>query len=197
MLTANPASTNPAPCGSGTQLLGIEYANGTEISYSLVANGSGATAVQDLYRNVCNVGGQSSSIVSHDVVNQSTGTGPPSAVISCSVSTAPSCAGTPPAWETSWVSVSQVDNVSLPLTYTSSNYKQTLFAVPSGRINAPGGTTIAAPPYNCRVRDCRHGNLRVDVVLHGLHRVEHAGRYTLRQRSVWRSPTASPIRRSP
>ncbi len=149
MLTANPASTNPAPCGSGTQLLGIQYANGTEISYSLVTNGSGATAVQDLYRNVCNAGGQSSSIVSHDVVNQSTGTGPPSAVISCSVSTAPSCAGTPPAWETSWVSVSQVDNVSLPLTYTSSNYKQTLFAVPSGGINAPGGTTIAAPPYNC------------------------------------------------
>ena len=124
--------------------------------------------MQNLFRNVCQTSAADStftgsSIVSHNVVNQSTGTGPPSAVISCSVSTAPSCAGTPPAWQTGWVSVSEVDNVSLPLTYASSNYKQTLLAVPQRRDQRPWRHDPHHSAVQLWVRDGRHRNLRVDA----------------------------------
>jgi prepilin-type N-terminal cleavage/methylation domain-containing protein len=153
MLTTYASATNPSACGPGTQLLGIQYANGTEISYSLVTQGSGPTAVNNLYRNegqisagVCAL--SSSTLVSHDVVAQ-TGTGTPSASLTCSTATAPSCAGTPPAYQAGWVSVSQVQNVSLPFMYVASSYKQTLYAVPSGGINANGGGVVANAPYSC------------------------------------------------
>jgi len=145
--------TNPPACGPGTQLLGLQYANGTEVSYALVTQGTGATAVQNLYRNLCQVNGltstlTSSTLVSHDVVNQS-GSGNPAASVTCSVATAPSCAGAPPAWQAGWVSVSQVESVSLPFTYVASSYKQNLFAVPSGGVNASGGGVVSTPAYNC------------------------------------------------
>ncbi len=105
MVTAAAASTSPAACGKGTQLLGLQYPNGQWISYSLVTSGAGPTAVQNLYRNTCQTSGGvpsviSSAIVSHDVVNTS-GTGPPAAIVTCVPTTPPtptpaSCAGTAP-----------------------------------------------------------------------------------------------------
>ena len=164
MITADSSTTlaSPPACGPGTQLLGVQYGTNTEVSYSLITVGTGPTAVQSLYRNVCQVSGPSSSltnthlsstIVSHNVINQS-GVGVPAAVITCTPTTpptppAPSCVGTPPAWQAGWVSVAQVETVSLPLTYAASNYKQTLLAAPSGGVNASGGGGGAAPPYSC------------------------------------------------
>ncbi len=157
MLTTNATSTNPPGCGPGTQLLGILYANSTEVSYSLVTQGSGPTAVQNIYRNYCTTSTSfgvvtnslvSSTLVSHDVVAQ-TGHGNPSASVTCSSATAPGCAGTPPAYQAGWVSISQVQNVSLPFTYAASSYKQTLYAVPSGGVNASGGGVVSNPPYSC------------------------------------------------
>ena len=153
MLTTNAAPTNPSACGPGTQLLGIQYANGTEVSYSLVTQGSGPTAVNNLYRNQGQISGSTcanttSTLVSHDVVAQS-GTGTPSASVTCSTATAPSCTGTPPAYQAGWVSISQVESVSLPFTYAASSYKQTLYAVPSGGVNASGGGVVSNSPYSC------------------------------------------------
>ena len=153
MLTTDASPTNPSACGPGTQVLGIQYANGTEVSYSLVTQGSGASAINNLYRNQGQVSAgacttSSSTLISHDVVAQS-GTGTPSASLTCSTSSAPSCAGTPPAYQTGWVSTSQVESVSLPFTYAASSYKQTLYAVPSGGVNASGGGVVSNSPYSC------------------------------------------------
>ena len=155
MVTAAAASTSPAACGRGTQLLGLQYPNGQWISYSLVTNGAGPTAVQNLYRNTCQTSGgvpsvTSSAIVSHDVVNTS-GTGPPAAMVTCTNSTAASCAGTLPnqAWQTGWVSTAQVSTIALPLTYVASNYQQTMTASPSGGVNSGNPSTLNTSPYNC------------------------------------------------
>ena len=160
MLTTDATPTNPSACGSGTQLLGLQYANGTEVSYSLVSTGAGPTAVFNLYRYEGQMSGSpatctspSSTLVSHDVVAQS-GHGAPSASVTCITTTPPTptpptCAGTPPAYQTGWESVSQVVNVSLPFTYAASNYKQTLYAVPSGGVNASGGGVVSNSPYSC------------------------------------------------
>ena len=83
-----------------------------------------------------------------------TGTGSPSATVTCITPSAgnpvpTSCAGSPPAYQAGWVSVAQVESVSLPITYTASSYKQTLFAVPSSGVNASGGGSVANPNYSC------------------------------------------------
>ena len=91
MVTGAATPTNPAACGPGTQILGLQFANSTEISYALVTQGSGPTAVQNLYRNLCQVSGgvptlTSSTLVSHDVVSQS-GVGNPAASVTCANAT--------------------------------------------------------------------------------------------------------------
>lgn len=154
-VTAAAAATNPSACGTGTQILGLQYPNGQWISYSLITQGAGPAAKQNLFRNVCQtVNGAptvlSSMIASHNVVSTS-GTGSPSATVTCTSATPtpPSCAGTPPAWSTNWVSTAQVVNVNLGLTYVSSSYTQNLVAAPTSGVNAAGGSTLNAPPYNC------------------------------------------------
>ncbi len=136
--------------------MGLQFGSGTEISYMLVTQGTGPTAVQNLYRNVGQVGGpagaqtctlSSSTLVSRDVVAQSS-TVPLAATVTCTVSTATACAGTPPAYQTGWVTVAQVQSVSLPFTFAASNYKQNLYAVPSSGVNAGGGV-VSNSPYSC------------------------------------------------
>ena len=153
MLTTDASPTNPSACGSGTQLLGIQYANGTEVSYSLVTAGTGPTAVNNLYRNqgqvtagVCTT--SSSTLISHDVVAQ-TGTGTPSATLTLLDLERTELAGntTRLRYTVGWVSSAQVESVSLPFTYAASNYKQTLYAVPSGGVNASGGGVVSNTPY--------------------------------------------------
>jgi prepilin-type N-terminal cleavage/methylation domain-containing protein len=39
MLTSSATVTSPGTCGPGTQLLGLQYPSGTEISYTLVTQG--------------------------------------------------------------------------------------------------------------------------------------------------------------
>jgi prepilin-type N-terminal cleavage/methylation domain-containing protein len=153
MVTAAAASTNPSACGTGTQILGLKYPNGQWISYSLITKGAGAAAKQNLYRNVCQTVNGSTALVSsmiaaHDVVSTS-GIGSPSATVTCTSSTTPSCTGTPPAWSANWVSVATVVSVNLGLTYAASDYTQNLSAAPLAGVNAPGGSTLNTPPYNC------------------------------------------------
>jgi prepilin-type N-terminal cleavage/methylation domain-containing protein len=155
-VTTSATVTNPSPCGSGTQILGLQYSGGAEVSYSLVTVRTGPTSVLNLYRyegqvtaGACTL--NSSTLVSHDVVNQATGSGPPSAIVTCANTTPipPACLGNPLPYETSWVSVAGVESISLPFTYVASNYKQTLYAVPSSGVNATGGGQVGAPDYSC------------------------------------------------
>jgi hypothetical protein len=159
MVTAAGASTNPSGCGLGTQLLGLQYPNGQWISYSLITQGVGHAAKQNLFRNDCQtVGGVptvlSSVIAAHNVVNSTTGSGSPTASITCAATTppappAPSCVGTPPAWSTNWVSTAQVVNVTLGITYVGSTYTQSLVASPAVGASGPGGGSLNTPTYNC------------------------------------------------
>jgi prepilin-type N-terminal cleavage/methylation domain-containing protein len=153
MVTTAAASTSPSACGTGTQILGLQYPNGQWISYSLITQGAGPAAKQNLFRNDCQTGTPtllSSVILSHNVVS-TTGTGSPSATVTCTSATPtpPSCAGTPPAWSTNWVSTAQVVSVNLGLTYAASDYTQALVATPTAGVNAAGGSTLNAPPFNC------------------------------------------------
>ena len=154
MLTGAAASTNPSACGPGTQILGLQYPSGEQISYSLITQGVGATAKQNLFRNVCQtVNGSpstASTIMSHDVVSSS-GVGPPTAQVVCTsiTPTPPTCAGTPPAWQVNWASTAQVVSVTLSLQYAASNYTQTLVAAPTSGVNQSGGGLSVTPNYNC------------------------------------------------
>lgn len=164
MVTGAANATNPPPCGPGTQVLGLLYGSdsgtnniNSEVSYSIVTTGNGANAVNDLYRNVCQVSGTSpnltnsltsSLLVSHHVVSTS-GSGTPAATVACTSATAAACSGTPAAWQSGWVSVAQVTSVSLPLTYAASNYTQTPTAAPRSGINSGSGGSINTPTYNC------------------------------------------------
>ena len=59
-----PSANNPAVCGSGFQVLGLELGNNSEISYTTAATGK----TNSLSRNVCKGGMETSStIVAHDV----------------------------------------------------------------------------------------------------------------------------------
>ena len=159
MITGAATPSNPAACGLGTQVLGLQYGGGTEVSYSLVTLGTGATSYQNLLRNAGQVNGTSCSLTSsvvlaHHVVNTS-GTGNPTATVSCAAPPPPpappppACVGSPPAWQTAWVAVAGIDSVTLPVLYTSTSYKQNLIALPSGGGN-PGATpSVTAPTYGC------------------------------------------------
>jgi prepilin-type N-terminal cleavage/methylation domain-containing protein len=157
MITGNASSTSPPQCGPGTQILGLQFGSNTEVSYSLVTNGSGPSAVNNLYRSVCQLSGTSpnvtntltsSLIAAHNVVGPS-GNGVPAAVVTCSTPTAAACLGTPEAWQAGWVAVAQIASVSMPLTYASSNYTQTPTAAPTSGINSGSGGSLNTPTYTC------------------------------------------------
>lgn len=152
-MTAAAVSTSPGACGNGTQILGLGYANGQWISYAIVTQGTGKATKYNLFRNVCQtVNGvatvTSDLIIGHNVVSSS-GSGMPSASVSCTSSTASSCAGTPPAWQSNWVSTNQVASVTLALEYAASRYPQTLVAAPSTGVNTPSGSGPTGLPYSC------------------------------------------------
>jgi prepilin-type N-terminal cleavage/methylation domain-containing protein len=72
-----------SPCGSSSQLLGITWGNGTEVSYADVQVGTGTSTVYKLYRYVCQGGvtatPTNTSVISNDIPSPSalqTGTAP-------------------------------------------------------------------------------------------------------------------------
>ena len=77
-------------------------------------------------------------------------------------------------------------NVNLGLTYAASNYKANLFAVPSTGVNATGGLDLEHAAVQLWLRHARHGDLRLDAVLHRLQRLEPPQHGTpVRQRRIW------------
>ena len=186
MVTTSANSTNPTPCGNGTQILGLQYANGSEDLLLLGHGGCGADREAEpvpergpgqQQRGMCEqlldaglprrrVPDRGRQPLGHRDVHHPVRREPGSAEL----------CGNTPGYEAGWVSVAQVESVSLPITYAASSYKQTLFAVPSGGVNASGGGVGREPHLQLWLRDGEHGNLRLDPVLPGLHGVEHPRR---------------------
>ncbi len=119
-ITTNSASVNPSPCGSSSQIFGLLWGNGTEISYVETSEGSGISLHYDLYRYVCQNGSAtpvSSLLVSADVPQN---LAPPtlSGIIT----------GQP---QSTWVSTIGVTSVLLQITEPNSNYTYKLTANPA------------------------------------------------------------------
>ena len=84
MITTNSLSTSPSPCGSGTQVLGLVWGDGTAISYVEVPQGSSYSLVRNLCKNGITTP-VSTSVVSYNVSNNPATQGP---TVSCAATLA-------------------------------------------------------------------------------------------------------------
>ena len=141
--TASSPASAPAPCGTGTQVLGLQLGNGTEVSYSAAPASTGTSYT--LSRNVCSGGTPTSSVVARDmpasIVNPST----PAVQVTCS-SSSTTCANVPPlntpAYQSDWQSTLGVTGVNFTTTEPGSKFNYTLVAVP---LSAASSTQLAKP----------------------------------------------------
>ena len=144
---SNPASA-PAPCGSGTQVLGLQLGNGTEVSYSAAPAATGTSYT--LSRNVCSGGSETSSVVARDMPSSIVN---PSAVqVTCS-SSSTTCANVPPlnlpAYESDWQSTLGVTGVNFTTTEPGSKFNYTLVAVPLSASSSSQLAQVSNPTTGC------------------------------------------------
>lgn len=148
-LTTSSSSQNPAQCGTGFAVLGLQLGNSTEITYAVAQDGSTYT----LSRNLCTLSGgtpslQSSVVVGHDLPASVTNpASPPVSIPQCSLSPPaqiPACdvVGTGPAYETNWVSPLGITGVDFNTTEPGSKYTYQLTAVPNAAANS---VTLSTP----------------------------------------------------
>ncbi len=163
LVTTAPSSV--PQCGSGHQLLGLEWDGGqTSVSYVSVAVPDGAATTYQLVRYYCTFGDVTSpsmsSVVSYGLAASQ---GPPSVIC---VSSAASC----PA-SSQWIPASEVLIVSFSITEPASHFSYTLAAAPrlggsSGGL-AQGGMPYAPftllDPSSCNVLRVGQGSLSLNV----------------------------------
>jgi hypothetical protein len=145
-VTTNSAPQNlsppqAAPCGSSTQVLGLTWGDGTEISYVEVAEGTGSSATNSLFRYVCQ-GANTSTPVSTSVVSHDVSANQTACVTTVSV---PSCT-TPDAASTGWIAGSTVIGVKFSITEPGSSYSYTLVAAPAASLPSSQQSTAATIP---------------------------------------------------
>ena len=151
LVTTNATST--PQCGSGTQLLGLEWdlneatrAYETVVSYDVVSNGSGSS--ENLERLSCTSGGSTTptttSVVSYDIPSSQV-----SPVITCASTASSECAGTPPLYSTSWVASQGITGVTFNITEPGSNYSYSLVGLPGASEPVSAQSTISAPTTQC------------------------------------------------
>jgi type II secretory pathway pseudopilin PulG len=138
LLTTKSASTGPAPCGSSSQVLGLEWGIGqvgvtqTEVSYVSV-NGT-------LVRNVCQGGNTTTptetSVVSHDVPSSVSCPTPTAAGGQCTTVT-PTAAAT--LATAGWTPTPGVSGVNVSILEPNSGYSFGLVGVPRDWTPASGG----------------------------------------------------------
>ena len=118
-LTTNPTSAAPAPCGVGTQLLGLQWNSGAvEVTYATVPNGT--TTSVNLVRNLCVAGALSSSEVL--AFNVSPSQVPPSVTcLTIYTSCVNSTPGSPGTASTGWLASSQVQEVTMNVSETTTS----------------------------------------------------------------------------
>ena len=154
---ASPASA-PASCGTGSQVLGLQLGNGSQISYTAAQASSGKT--YDLWRNVCNAGSATAStVLSSDIpgsqVPSSQTFNPltPLVSITCS-SSATACAVVPPtdglAYTLDWVSTVGITGVTFNTTEPGSQFNYTLVATPLSASSSSQLPQPANPSTGCQ-----------------------------------------------
>jgi prepilin-type N-terminal cleavage/methylation domain-containing protein len=141
---ANLTTNTTAQCGSGTQLLGLEWGLNpktgtyqTVVSYVLVQNSGGLTS--SLVRQYCGSGASSTPASSFTISSDVQNTQPP-----------PTIAGpTGSSPSSGWISAAGVANVSFPIEAVASKYSYTLLAIPEASTNSGQQSTVTPPPTSC------------------------------------------------
>jgi prepilin-type N-terminal cleavage/methylation domain-containing protein len=141
---ANLTTVATAQCGSGKQLLGLEWGPGTQpghfqtvVSYVLVANANGQTS--SLIRQYCTGGSStptSSNTMSSDVPNTSS-----------AATIAPTSSNT--AAMSGWTPTAGVTSVTFPIIGNASQYQYNEVAVPGQSANSNQVSTITPPTTTC------------------------------------------------
>lgn len=139
LITTQQSST--PQCGTGTQLLGIQWSNGqTVVSYVSIPVSNGSSTTYSLVRQYCAAGNtqtpESTSVISYGLAGSQAA---PS--ISCS-STDSNCSAS-----TQWISAIGVTAVSFAITEPRSNYSYTLVATPRSWNSTSGGFPGGGQPY--------------------------------------------------
>lgn len=137
-VTTNPLATAPAPCGVGTQALGLQWdAGNTVASYNYQANNS-SNGTFNLARDLC-VGGVQTR---EDIIAYAVVVGSSTASITCNTGVT-SCASA-----TSWIAATGVQKVAFliaePSPKSGSSYSFTLTAAPETS-NSTAASQLGAP----------------------------------------------------
>ena len=150
LITTSSSVTNPSPCGTGFQILGLQLGNKSQISYTTApANGGGTRTTYDLTRNVCSGGTVTSRVIAHDLPSSVLTTSP--VTVTCTV-TAPACAAGPSnteAYQNGWVSTVGVTGVTFQATAPGSQYHYQVVAVPAAGSNTTNLATVSSPSTGC------------------------------------------------
>ncbi len=146
--SAPAACIPPPPANPGFQILGLQLGNGTEISYSTVADGNSAAT---LWRYVCKDGNLTGSLaLAHDL--------PSSTLMSSPVTTTCGAAATAcelvaptntPAYELDWVPVLGVTGVTFQTTAPLSNYTYQVVGVPAASANSANPPPVTNQSTGC------------------------------------------------
>ncbi len=165
MLTTSSSATNPAPCGTGVEVLGLQLGPSTEVTYAAAAAPSASTYT--LSRNLCSLSGGTPTLQNTVVVGRDL----PASTLTTSPVTIPQCLQTPPAqipacnligsgpaYETTWVSPIGITAAVPPAPAASagvnfktiepgSGYSYTLTAVPNAAANSASlAQSTSQPP---------------------------------------------------
>ncbi len=137
-LTTQPTSS--PECGTGNQILGLEWNSSQTVVSYIVSPISGATTTYNLVRQECTFGNLSTpSTTTTLVTNISANQAAPT--VTCST-TAISCASS-----TGWISAAGVSSVTITVLELSSNYSYSLSATPRLWTSLSGGVPTGGAPY--------------------------------------------------
>jgi prepilin-type N-terminal cleavage/methylation domain-containing protein len=132
LITTKSASTSPVPCGTTSQILGLQWGNGTEISYVEVSNGSGTSQRYSIYRYLCQNSNTATPVSSSLVATDAPANlGHPT--LSPTASNTAASAG--------WTTTFGVTGVVLQMTEPGSGYTFTLTGYPAAGASSTGQST--------------------------------------------------------
>jgi type II secretory pathway pseudopilin PulG len=145
------ASTpNPAACGSGFQILGLQFGDQSETSYTTEQSADGKT--NDMFRNQCTGGTVTSSqLVAHDVPASMLSSSP--VTVTCASASTEACVPgdqNTQAYQNIWVSTAGVTKVTFQATvFPGSSFTFQAVGVPAAGSNSANLTPPPAQNTGC------------------------------------------------
>lgn len=137
-LTTQP--TGSPECGTGTQILGVEWNSSQTVVSYIVSPIPGTTTTYNLVRQECTFGNTSTPSTTTTLVTNISGS-QAAPTVTCST-TALSCASS-----TGWISTAGVSSVTITVLELSSNYSYSLSATPRLWTSLSGGVPTGGAPY--------------------------------------------------